>query len=480
MRNGVQLVARACTVGLLVLAFVPVNAVAQQAQLTLVLSDSHTEPAAAAVREIYEQFPSVRESVRIRVFPTSPARIDLGALRSSEVIVFNVHQTDVVEGMRALLEERIADGAAVYAVGGTPLEEELSDAGLRFDRLVYQYYEEGGQTNLRNLMLELLGRELALDVTAEPPETLPEHGIFDVHSEQIFDDFDAYRAAYAAYEPGRPWVGLTLLRTYVVSGQTRHVTAMVDALETRGFNVLPIFGHPEPPNLERYFFDEDGSGRVAAVVAMSLRLGIDPEVLGPVLERLDAPVINAISLSAQSAVEWRDDPTGLDIAERTWQIASPEMGGINAPTVIAAKEPAADPELGLEVLQHRPIEDGVELVADRVAALLRLQTAPPADRRVALVYYNYPPGRENVGASYLNVLPESLVEILTVLDSAGYDLGDRSYAPDSVFTRVMEYGRNAGPWAGGELDRLVADGDPVMIPVSRYREWFEKIGRAHV
>ena len=446
-----------------------------QAHVTLILSDSHTEATAAVIRALHEEDPSLGDRIRFHLFPTDPARVDLAALRASQLVVANVHQTDALEALRSALEERVAADATVYAVGGTPLEEQLGEAGFRFDPTVYLYYEQGGPENLRNLILFLLARELGEDVAAAPPQSMPEEGIFDPHTDRVFHDFEAYVEAYEAYRPDRPWVGLTVLRTYVISGQTRHVRAMAEALEERGLNVLTIFGHPEPPNLERWFFDKAGAPRVSTVVAMSLRLGVDPDVLGPVLERLDAPVLNAISLSSQSAVEWREDPTGIGITERGWQVANAELGGLVAPTVAAAKEPRADPALGLEVLEYRPIEEGIERVADRAAAVVRLGATPVAERRVAMIYYNYPPGKENVGASYLNVLPGSLSGVLAALDSAGYDLGGRSLEPDSVFERVMAVGRNAGPWTGGELDGIVASGEPVMVPVRLYRDWFEKL-----
>ena len=46
---------------------------------------------------------------------------------------------------------------------------------------------------------------------------------------------------------------------------------------------------------------------------------------------------------------------------------------------------------------------------------------PNKDKRIAIIYYNYPPGKEMIGASYLNVLPKSLWQILRRLEKDGYD-----------------------------------------------------------
>ena len=45
------------------------------------------------------------------------------------------------------------------------------------------------------------------------------------------------------------------------------------------------------------------------------------------------------------------------------------------------------------------------------------------DRRVAILYWNYPPGKQNVGASYLNVV-RSVPVMLRQLRNNGYDIGD--------------------------------------------------------
>ena len=44
------------------------------------------------------------------------------------------------------------------------------------------------------------------------------------------------------------------------------------------------------------------------------------------------------------------------------------------------------------------------------------------DKRVAIVFYNYPAGKANIGASYLNVA-ESIANILQRLKQEGYDVG---------------------------------------------------------
>ena len=39
----------------------------------------------------------------------------------------------------------------------------------------------------------------------------------------------------------------------------------------------------------------------------------------------------------------------------------------------------------------------------------------------------------------------------------------------------MDYGRNIGSWAPAEVDKLVRKGDPVLVPMEVYKEWYDKL-----
>jgi cobaltochelatase CobN len=71
---------------------------------------------------------------------------------------------------------------------------------------------------------------------------------------------------------------------------------LIGALVKEGFNVLPVYGWPSEEAIERFFFNENGSGRVSLIVGMSLKIGLNPCIAIPVLSKLGVPVIDAITL----------------------------------------------------------------------------------------------------------------------------------------------------------------------------------------
>ncbi|MDI6736039.1 MAG: cobaltochelatase subunit CobN, partial [bacterium] len=226
---------------------------------------------------------------------------------------------------------------------------------------------------------------------------------------------------------------------------------------------------------EKHLYDEAGLSRVSALIGMSLKIGMNPQTAMPVLSRLGVPVINAITLYTQSKEEWERSPVGLDTLERTWQIACSELGGLIQPTVIASKEKGIDKETGIEYIEERPIPERVNRLVERVKAWINLQGKPNKDKKVAIIYYNYPPGKQNIGASYLNVLPESLWEILNRLKVEDYEIGSQEVTKEKLFDNIHSHGRNIGNWAGAEIDKLARSGQAVLIPIKLYKQWFEEL-----
>ena len=204
-----------------------------------------------------------------------------------------------------------------------------------------------------------------------------------------------------------------------------------------GFNVFPVFGYPTEVALKKVFL-APGAPKIRLFVAIGAKMTQNAEVLIPLLDRLGIPLINAIALSSQTEDQWRKSSVGLDILERGWQVAGPEMVGIVQPMVVASKEKIVDKETGLDYTEYRPIAERVESLTARVKAWINLQDKPNRDKKVALIYYNYPPGKQNIGAAYLNVLPQSLYEMTNRMDGEGIRSRRAGFRPGKSRSRQRE------------------------------------------
>jgi cobaltochelatase CobN len=447
--------------------------------LALLVGDVESRPAVLAVRAMQ---PSLREAgVTVRVIPAnriSPA--DRAALATADVAVLNVLGRQLSQSLAEELKQLQQARRPVFAVGGA-IDESLRDAGVREDRVVQEYYRAGGAENMANLLRHLLRTHFQAAVTPQPVVRLPESGLYDVRAHRISGRFDDYLRGYASHRPGAPWIGVVFYRASLVAGQTLPLAAIVQRLERTGYNVLPVFGYPYEAPL-RHFLDDAGKPRVDMIVALGMKVGGTAST-GTMLEKIGVPAINAITLSQQSAEQWRASKVGLDIIERTWQLAGAELAGLIQPTVVASRERVTDAETGLAFIEEQPIADRVERLAARVDAWLALRRTANADKRVVLLYYNYPHGSETIGAAYLNVLPESLWQILQRFRGDVYFSGQARLPADkqSLQADIQRWGNYPSKSArdySKSLAQLAESGEALLVPLSDYRRWYGQLPAA--
>lgn len=457
------------------LALVPA-ALAARVEVSLLLGDLDSVTAIEAVRML-RQDPALRD-VRVHAYPATDIRSrDLAPLARSRVVLVQTVGNALSQAVEPELRRVRAHGGKVYAVGSS-WNETLAGLGLERDPELREYMAAGGPANIAHMVRRALVKAAGLRVAVSPPAPIPDFAAYDARSGVFAASFEEYRSRYARHRPGRPWVGLPFYRSNAVSGQTATVLALTEALEARGLNVLPFYGFPVDAAIERFGFDRDGRPVLAALGALSMKISSNPRTLVPLLERLGAPAVNLIALNSRSLAEWEASPQGLDVLERSWQVSLAEFGGLLAPTVVATKEPFTDPGTGLQGVRETPVPERVARAADRIARWVALRETANRDKRVAVLYYNYPPGKENIGAAYLNVLPHSLWNMLQRLSAEGYATQPMPATPDDLLIAIRDRGGNVGNWAPGTLEALVRrglqDGTVALLPVAEYRRWLDR------
>ncbi len=186
-------------------------------------------------------------------------------------------------------------------------------------------------------------------------------------------------------------------------------------------------------------------------------------------KRLDIPVFKAIRLMDRTAMQWRLSPDGLTPDSVQYRVALPELQGIGQPIVVAALGAAQrDRRTGIENRPPEVLEQEVGRVAARVDRWLTLRSKPNRDKRVALIYYNHPPGRQNIGADNLDV-PASLFDMLQAMKAAGYTVGELPATPEALLDRIMAQGVNL-PEDRAALRELA--GTVNYVSSDDYRRWF--------
>ncbi|WP_006786588.1 magnesium chelatase subunit H [Thiorhodospira sibirica] len=318
--------------------------------------------------------------------------------------------------------------------------------------LTLQYWLAGSDENVANMVRYLINRYadgprsgLRNKFKVDAPLEYPEVGVYHPN---IKDRITDQLKKLPKTAQGKGTVGVLVMRSYVLAGNTAHYDGMIAALEGRGLTVIPAFasGLDARPAIERFFI-KDGKATVDCVLSLtgfSLVGGPaynDAKAAEEILASLDVPYIAAHAVEFQTMVQWRSSDNGLLPVEATMMVAIPELDGSIGPTVYggrceavngvcqgckqACQLPEGHDERDMHVCRER-----VDMLAARVEKLATLRATKPAERKIAITIFNFPPNAGNTGtAAYLGVF-ESLYRTLGALKQAGYQVD----MPDSVDT----------------------------------------------
>lgn len=193
------------------------------------------------------------------------------------------------------------------------------------------------------------------------------------------------------------------------------------------------------------------------------------EAVNQALLKLKLPVFKAVRITERNLTQWRLSPDGLPPDSVQYRIALPELQGSSQPIVVAvAGKAEKDKATGLEIRRPQAVAAEIKRLIARTVRWQRLAQIANKDKRVALIYYNHPPGRQNIGADNLNV-PASLFEVLHAMKAAGYSTGELPATPEALLDIIMLHGVNM-PEDNATLREMAQTIEGV--PVAAYARWF--------
>jgi magnesium chelatase subunit H len=328
--------------------------------------------------------------------------------------------------------------------------------------LTLQYWLGGSEENVLNMVRSLVDRYadgprrgLRGRAKPMPPVEYPEVGVYHPRMKgRIADEADALPRLKGEGLP-RGRVGLLLMRSYLLAGNSAHYDGVIAAMEVEGLQVVPAFaaGLDSRPAIER-FFVKDGLATVDAVVSLtgfSLVGGPaynDSRAAEATLAALDVPYVAAHPVEFQTLDQWGGSERGLLPVESTIMVAIPELDGATGPMVFGGRGGGAGHQCSgcsrrctfdatQDALDMRGCSERTSMLAARVARTVALRRAARSERRVALVLFDYPPASGNCGtAAHLGVF-DSMHNTLLAMKAQGYTV-DVPETAEALRRRVLE------------------------------------------
>jgi magnesium chelatase subunit H len=350
---------------------------------------------------------------------------------------------------------------------------------LRAYFLTMQYWLGGSDDNVKGMVAALIDRyadgprrSLRGTLTVDDPVVYPETGIYHPRmTPSIAEDAAALPKSRSA-----PKVGVLIMRSYVLSGETAHYDAVIAALEARGIDVIPAFasGLDARPAIERFFI-RDGKPAIDALISLtgfSLIGGPayhDGDAASEVLSGLDIPYLSAHALEFQSLPEWGAGTRGLSPIEATMMVAMPELDGAIAPSLFGGRTGGPGEECrgcsrscrfeGSAAGTMAACLKGAETIAARTDRLIALRRTEKAKKKVAVVLFNFPPNAGGTGTAAGLSVYQSLFNLLREMKAEGYKL-DLPSSADALRLMITE-GNAAQYGADANVHHRVPTGEHI-------------------
>ncbi len=292
----------------------------------------------------------------------------------------------------------------------------------------------------------------------------------------------ADQLAVKAMEDPAPWdwqeehgskVGVVLYRALLQAQDLDFPKAINQQLRLQGLVPRAIWvSSLRDPVVQKGVADLFDQQNVAAVLTTTSFASVqfqEADLGAPLWDGLNIPVIQVLS-SGSSRDEWLASSRGLNPLDLSLQVVLPELDG-RITSRPGAFRTVQNTESSLATAVHGldPDPEGLEWIAAHVKAWIKLQTAKPVDRSIALLLANYPVRDGRLANGVGLDTPTSTVSILNWLDRSGHDLGSDPIPLDSQ-------GLMGALLAGRTNDPESHSRPPLTyLPLSSYLDWWNDL-----
>ncbi len=222
----------------------------------------------------------------------------------------------------------------------------------------------------------------------------------------------------------------SLIRSYAASGRT-------------AFNIFKTSTTPSMSSILNRVVNSSNIGISTITSLYSWSLSYANGSAEPDLSDIDLAVLKGVNEISQYSY---DSELGPQI-EWTYAVTYPSFEGVYGPVILSY----VDGEGKTHVIQT-----GVDKMVKLSCGWADLKDLENSDKTIAIVLYNYPPGKAEIGASYLDVT-QSTYDLIVKLYEQGFDTGGdirEKFTVRELEEIIFKMG-NKGSWAYGLLKEYV-------------------------
>ncbi|MBZ3935084.1 cobaltochelatase subunit CobN [Methanimicrococcus blatticola] len=427
-----------------------------------------------------------------------------GDLKKQDLIVVYMTPWSNFEAVYNEIDsDKQPDLEKIYTFGGSGFGNESWFDG-------YDESDAKGEINQQSLIYCAIEfTESALTTNWVLKEGTPKYGIYHPDLKYVYyENLDDYLKEYET-APG-PWdtpryqysesnltVGIWFHKSYFSDQRYKIIDDLIHDLEGKGINVIAgydifqetIDGDGDPINpMMKYYAKNDKVMIDSAISIKDFALSYNDYDAGiEWLEELNVTVLKAVIASTGDSIE------GIPKDMLIYSTVSPNRDGMSDFIILG--------NLGKD--GPETFDEQKDWLANRAIKWAYLKSIENENKKIVIMYYNYPPGKADIGANYLNVMKSfagtdidasetytNVGGLLREMDKEKYTVSfndlpiEKEELNDTTLLNlVYQQGINVGAYAPGVLDEMVAGrGDTAdedwwgatLVPVEEYKEWFDE------
>jgi len=417
--------------------------------------------------------------------------------RSCHIAIFNLHGgKKSLSSFDELVQSLQDSSVSIYAQSASNEPEielmKLSTVDDAIYRKVSQYLDYGGRKNFYSLILYLANYFIGSNYEFSEPARPIWEGIYHPDFDHVPTLKEYLQSKCVA---GRPTVGLWFYQSLWQAGNTLFIDRLIEEIERQGANVIPVFLHAAK-DVERgtkgaewvveNLFMKDGRPIIDVLIStLMFSLSIKPwegsdtgegqEVARSeewFIKRLNVPVLKAI-VTYNTLADWNESLQGCSPMDISMGIAMPEFDGMLITVPVAARERTdIDPLTGARVIRFEPLPERTNKIVRLSLNWAKLRHIPNSQKKVAIIFHNYPPRDDRIGTAFGLDSPVSVLNIMKAMDDAGYTIERMPENGQALIENVKSRLTLDRRWRSPEeLAKRAID----SVTEGDYKDWFEQL-----
>ncbi|MFV5626498.1 cobaltochelatase subunit CobN [Acinetobacter baumannii] len=377
-------------------------------------------------------------------------------ITQADVVVLDVPRPSDREAVEARSLAILKESKQAYMTvgGGAP---EFQDIPKLFGFRLLGLYANGGELNFKHYFQSIAtwkntGKKLSYDI-----QKLPDIAVYHPRAGQYFHDVSAYKNWFLKAQLSAPKAKIAYLmsQSMITNLTTEKIDQLIALTEQQGVMPVVVLWRESKANTRLAEFLK-AQGISALVNLTHIQQG---KKIVEDLEQLNIPMLQGMH-SRQEGKDWQKAASGVAPQMTAMFIALPETWGISDPLVLSVQE-------GNE---EKWLVPQVKLLLDKVIAQAQLQNLANSDKKLAVMFWNYPNGQNNLSSANMNI-PLSLQNIQQALQKEGYstkNLDEKQWIEASQQLLAPFYQPE-------KLAHLEQKQWLAYYPVKDYQDWVENL-----